>query len=78
MKATLSRHNQSGLLLDDASLKLIQEVSRPDWNPLEQLVLITIPDVSTNSIASRVVGDPQSASNAASKQKLQLKLPVEQ
>jgi hypothetical protein len=49
MKATLSRHNQSGLSLDDESLKLIQTASRPDWNPLEQLVLIKIPNVSTDS-----------------------------
>ena len=77
MKATLSRHNQSGLSLDDESLKLIESVSRPDWNALEQLVLITIPDVSTNSSANEVVGDRQSESAAAPKHKLQLNKPRE-
>ena len=73
MKATLSRHNQSGMLLDEASLKLVQAASRPDWNPLEQLVLITIPDVSTNSSANEVVDDRQAENSDGPKPKSQMK-----
>ena len=51
MKSAISKLNQSGLQLDDEAVRTIQAASRPDWNPHEQLVLVTIPDVSTASLA---------------------------
>lgn len=49
MKSAISRLNQSGLHLDDEAVRTIQAASRPDWNPHEQLVLVTIPDVSAQA-----------------------------
>ncbi|MFM7116147.1 MAG: hypothetical protein ACKO0N_05880 [Planctomycetota bacterium] len=49
MKSAISKLNQSGLQLDDEAVRTIQAASRPDWNPHEQLVLVTIPDVSATS-----------------------------
>lgn len=46
MKAAISRLNQSGVNLDEDAVRTIQAASRPDWNPAEQLVLVTIPDLS--------------------------------
>lgn len=46
MKAAISKLNQSGLHLDDEAVRTIQAASRTDWNPSEQLVLVTIPDLS--------------------------------
>lgn len=51
MKSAISKLNQSGLQLDDEAVRTIQAASRPDWNPHEQLVLVTIPDVSASSAA---------------------------
>lgn len=51
MKSAISRLNQSGLQLDDEAVRTIQAASRPDWNPHEQLVLVTIPDVSSQAAA---------------------------
>lgn len=48
MKAAISKLNQSGLSLDDEAVRTIQAASRPDWNPSEQLVLVTIPDLSSD------------------------------
>lgn len=55
MKAAISKLNQSGLHLDDEAVRTIQAASRPDWNPSEQLVLVTIPDLSQQT-ASRSAG----------------------
>ncbi len=46
MKAAISLLNQSGLKLDDEAVRTIQAASRPDWNPAEQLVLVTIPNLA--------------------------------
>lgn len=51
MKSTISKLNQSGLQLDDEAVRTVQAASRPDWNPHEQLVLVTIPDVSASTAA---------------------------
>lgn len=51
MKAAISKLNQSGLHLDDEAVRTIQAASRPDWNPSEQLVLVTIPDLTQSASA---------------------------
>lgn len=53
MKSAISRHNQSGLQLDDEAVRTIQAASRPDWSPSEQLVLVTIPDVSQTAVSAQ-------------------------
>lgn len=72
MKSAISKLNQSGLQLDDEAVRTIQAASRPDWNPHEQLVLVTIPDVSSQS-ASIAQRTTQSASAVRS----ELSSPIE-
>jgi Mrp family chromosome partitioning ATPase len=69
MKAAISKLNQSGLHLDDEAVRTIQAASRPDWNPSEQLVLVTIPDLSqpttgTRQAAEKLSSTPSSAAQS--------------
>lgn len=47
MRSTLARLNQSSVNLDADGVRTVQAASRPDWDAAEQLVLVTIPDVSS-------------------------------
>jgi hypothetical protein len=49
MKAIASQLNQSGLNLDDDSVRMLQAASRGDWKPNEQFVLIKIPEIQSPS-----------------------------